>query len=80
MVDPFEDPRVVIQGLHDRQPDSANVLECFLRRGLTPGGIIPEVTQELLEARVRLSPFLIGTTAVGAHLETVGAHLETEVA
>ena len=57
MVDAFEDPRVVIQRLHDRQTDCANVLERFLSRGLTSSGILAEFPQKLLEALVRLLPF-----------------------
>jgi hypothetical protein len=78
-VNTFEDSCVVIQCLHDRQPDSADVFERFLSRGLTPSGIIPEVTQELLEALVRLSSFpaqlLIRTPAIGAHREAQVAQL-----
>jgi hypothetical protein len=57
VVDAFEDPRVVVQRLDDRQADCADGLERFLGRGLTPSGILPEFPQELLEALVRLLPF-----------------------
>ena len=49
---------MVIQGLHDRQPDGADVLEGLLGRRLAAGRVLPEFAHHVREARVGLLPLL----------------------
>src|SRR5262245_12386148 len=86
-VDPLEDPRMEVQGLHDGEPHAADVLEEGLSRGLAAGGILAKVAQDALETLVGLPLFpgelpalLVGAAAVGPHLHAHVAHLHAHVA
>jgi hypothetical protein len=54
----LENARVAIQGLHDCQPDSVDVLERFLSDSRVMGGIPPKSSHHFLEPCVRPEPLL----------------------